>query len=89
MSERRDPPRVGACGEVAFGVDQRVQLHRDSGVDVGPFAVGAEHLHVQPEVAVGVRVERTRATVVELDDLDAGDVFPDESAVAATSVELV
>jgi hypothetical protein len=40
-------------------------------------------------VAVGVRVERARATVVELDDLDAGDVFPDESAVAATRVELV
>jgi hypothetical protein len=58
-------------------------------VDVGPLAVGAEDLQVQPEVAVGVRVERAGATVVEFDDLDAGYVFQDESAVAATCVELV
>ena len=37
---------------------------------------------------MGVRVQRARATVVELDDLDAGDVLPDESAVAAARVQL-
>ena len=69
--ERVDPLRVCPRREVPLGVDNRLHLHRDSGVEVRPLAVFAENLDVQPQVAVDVRIERARATVLQFDDLDA------------------
>ena len=68
--ECRDPPRVGARGELALGVDHGVELHRHARVEARPLAVDALHLHVQPQVPVDVRVERARPAVLQLDDLE-------------------
>ena len=57
--ERCDPCRVGAGGELALRVHDRVELHRHPGVDVRPPTVPPEHIHVQPQVTVDVRIERT------------------------------
>ncbi|MDR7185485.1 hypothetical protein J2X85_002519 [Microbacterium trichothecenolyticum] len=86
--ERPHPSRVGACGQFAFRVDDGVELHCDAGVDVRPLAVLAEHLDVQPEMPVDVRVERAGATVLQLDDFDAADRLTDAAAVPATRVQL-
>jgi len=37
---------------------------------------------------VDVRIEYARSTVLQLDDFDAGDVFPDEPVVPTTRIEL-
>ena len=83
-----DPPGICAGGELALGVDDRVQFHRDTRVDVRPLAVRAEHLDVQPEVAVHVRVERPGSAVLQFDDLDAPDLLADEPSVPSSRVEL-
>lgn len=86
--ERGNPRGVGAGGELALRVDDGVQLHRDSRVKVGPPAIDTEHLDVQPEVPVDVRIECAGAKVLQLDDLDAGEVFPDEPVVPTARIEL-
>ena len=86
--EGGDPCGVGAGGEFTFGVDDGVQPHRDTGVEVRPFAIRTEHLDVQPQVAVDVRVEGAGAAVLQLDDLDARDLLADEPAMPAPRVEL-
>lgn len=76
--ERGDPAGIGAGGQLALGVDDGVQFHRDAGVEVRPLAVRAEHLDVQPQMTVDVRVERARAAMLQLDDLDAGELLANE-----------
>lgn len=82
-----DPRGVCARGELAFGVDDGMQLHRDARVEVRPLAVRTEHLDVQPEVAVDVRVERSGSAVLQLDDLDARDLLTNEPITPAPRVE--
>lgn len=86
--ERVDPGRVGAGSEFAFCVDDRVQLHRDPGVEVRPLAICAEDLNVQPEVPMGVRVEGAGSAVPQLDDLDPGNGSTEDAVVSAARVEL-
>ncbi len=55
--ESGHPLGVGAGGQVAFAVDDVLELHGHAGVDVRPAAIGTLDLDVQPEVAVLVGVE--------------------------------
>ena len=86
--EGGDPMRVRSRRQLTFSVDHGVELHRDARVDCRPLAVAPEHLRTEPQVPVDVRVERSRPTVLQLDDLDAGELFSDEPTVSAPRVEL-
>ena len=86
--QRCDPLRIGARSKLTFGIHNGVQLHRDSGVDVRPPAVGAEHLHVEPQMTMDVRVKRARTAVLQLDNLEPGAVFADEPVVSTSGIEL-
>lgn len=86
--ERGDPCRVGAGGEFTLGVHDGVQLHGDTRIDVRPLAIRTEHLDVQPQVPMDVRVERTRPSMLQLDNFDALDLLADAATMPASRVEL-
>ena len=82
-----DPHRVGAHRDLALGVDQGVQLHRDPRVHVRPAPVLAAHSSVQPQVPVNVRIQRARSPMLKLDDLELCDLFTDRPRRTSARVQ--
>lgn len=95
LSERsetkRATPTVVRSAEALRPLSERSEpksSHSDARVAVRPLAVRAEHIDVQPNVTLDVRFERARATMLQLDDLDARGLLAEESTMAASRVEL-
>lgn len=86
-SESIEPLRIGARREFPLGVDDRLHLHRHSGVDVRPLAVLAEHLDVEPQMAVDVRIESARPAMLELDHLDPAEQLANAAACASARIQ--
>lgn len=86
-SQSVEPLRIRARSELPLGVDDRLHLHRHPGVDVRPLTVLAEHLDVEPQVTVDVRIKSARPAVLELDHFDATERLANAPASASARVQ--